>query len=422
LDKLPESPSIEYLLYRIITRLDETERQVLIQMAVFRGPAPSYIWLQEALTGVALQKLIERRLLQDHQDGLVSLLPVYHTIIFRTLANEQKIQLQRQAAEIRSQLAQYTEAMYHLVEAKLPTQAIKLWDKYEQQEINRGQSHTALAILRNLAQTDLPDDLQKKLYNACAKLERLHGNLDQALKDLQIELNSTPVLEIESLEIKGEIENDRGEFDQARSTFQNALVKSDALIETRIPFIHRGLSWSYLQEWELEKALHELDIASYEIDNTRGYVLEEQNRYREAQDCYLSALATADKINHVQGIAKTANNLTALYAFLGQFDLAKEYHKRAQENYQHTGAFMNEVGSNINLALTHTLSGEYTRALEVLENLEREWQPMGFTIHPSQKVLIELIRADVYTSLEDWGAAEKSLDYVFIRNKETHDF
>ncbi|MEZ4679218.1 MAG: hypothetical protein R2932_33865 [Caldilineaceae bacterium] len=78
LDMLTDQPSVEFLLGRILQRLSETERALLLELAVFRRSAPAAIW-QEPELRAPLDRLIAQRLVHLDTSGGVLLLPAYRT-------------------------------------------------------------------------------------------------------------------------------------------------------------------------------------------------------------------------------------------------------------------------------------------------------------------------------------------------------
>ncbi|MEM7531380.1 MAG: tetratricopeptide repeat protein [Chloroflexota bacterium] len=382
LDELSLMTSLEFLFTRIVQRLSEAERSILLQISVFPTPAPSDVWQQKE-TIIAFNQLVRRRLIQDDGRGGVGLLPAYRQMIVANLGDYEKLsQLHQNAADIRQQRGQYTDAMYHLIEADNPDQAIGLWHEYQPTEINQGQGMKALTILRPLKNKNLTRKVRDMLDCACARLDQLHGDTPRALSDLQSMIRQTPVVPsaatVEANEIIGSIQIDLHDFEAARNAYQQAMQTADMLVEGRLAHIHKGIAWSYLREKAIDRAWHEADLADYEVKYFRGAVKLRNNEYEEAIEYFLSALEIAQRLDYTEAIAKTCNGLSVLYGYLGQFDNAQVYYDQAKAGYQQIGKFTSIIGCDTNHANQLNLAGDHAQASKLAQQVLSQLRAVNY--------------------------------------------
>lgn len=369
LGQLASTPTLVTLLGRVLQRLSDVERGVLMELAVMRAPAPADVWQPAGFSG-ALQMLIERHLVQSDDYGRVWLLPIYRELVCSALPAEKLAALHMRAAAVFTARGQYTVAASHYALASQPEMAIWLWRQHQKEEINQGQAHAALQVFRPLAALDLPVPTMEELILLLAGLEHLTGNPIQARTDLHALLWHTPLLAIEADELAGTVASDQGDYSTAREFLSSGLARAEALLEPRLAHIHKGIAWSHVKERNLTAAWREILLAEYEVENLKGLLREEAHEYRLAETHFRTALALAQELAHEQGIAKSESNLSGLYARLGRYVEAKEYGESAYASYLRLGKTLAVAGCKINLGFLYNLAGDFAAASSIAEEVD----------------------------------------------------
>lgn len=405
LPQLPKSPSVQFLLGRILQRLDETEIGILMDLAVFHTPAPVDVWVAEKRVGYALSLLLSRRLVQQDSYGGVFLLPAFRDVIAAAIDAKKMQTLQRKAAEIFLVRGQYTLAAYHFSKTTEPAVAVWLWKEVSRQEINQGQAHTALTLFRTMQTMALPAEAldQTKLF--CGLLENLVGSPAKAQADLASLLSNTPILKVEADELGGVIANNLGQFTNAKRLFDQAIQRAEHLVEVRLAHAHKGLGWMYWREQALDKAWREVTIARYEVINLEGVIQRSYCRYDEAIACFKEAVTIAESLQHHDGIAKTSQNLSDIYARLGEFAQAKAYHTLAEQTNRKMGKTMALIGMQIGRGFIANLAGDYAEAAHALKEAQKQAGAQEL-LTPQLSALIAQGLAEAYLGLRDLDQAE----------------
>ncbi|MCB0064047.1 MAG: tetratricopeptide repeat protein, partial [Caldilineaceae bacterium] len=235
---------------------------------------------------------------------------------------------------------------------------------------------------------------------------RLIGHSQQALQDLQSVLRAAPVLAVDAYIAQGVLANDESRFAEAHTHFDQALQQTAQIIEVRRSAAHKGKSWAYCMSSDLDAALREAQLARYEAERMQGIILERSAQYNEATQLYNAALTLAKELGHQEGIANTANSLSILRAFQGNFAEAKALQTQAQEIYQRLGMPGRGCNAQINLALIHNLSGDHDAALAVLQNLPAAAAAHQIIFSPQTVAHINYHTAEAYLGLGDIAQAE----------------
>ncbi|MCB0110573.1 MAG: hypothetical protein KDE53_31850, partial [Caldilineaceae bacterium] len=324
LGALAAQPSVEFLLNRILQRLTNTERAIMMELAIYRRPAPVDLW-STAQTGEALAQLSALRLLSHDRQGGITLLPAYRTLLARRIPEGKRRELHALVAQRRERYGDYTAAAYHLVAAGQESEAIQLWYMHRQSQINQGQAQTALTIFRDLSRNDLPPPIQEMLVLIRSELLALTGRGHQSIEDIDSILWQTPVLAIEAHQLQGRIANDQSNFHTAEQAFAKALEIGEALVGARLSTVHCVLGWRHLRERKIAAAFEEAQRARYEVEQFEGELQREIANFAAAERHFHAALQIAQELNDAAGIAKTANSLAVHYLFQGESEAAKQY-------------------------------------------------------------------------------------------------
>ena len=410
LQHLVLTPSVELLLSRVLQNLSETERGILMALSVYRNMAPIDLW-QTRQTGAALRHLAALHLLQQDQSGGIAVVPVYRLVIYRALPDEKRRQLHHMAGAVRSRRGAYTAAAYHLIQAGEPERAIWLWREHRSDELAQGQAQAALTLLRSTVNLSLETTAREVLMELCAHLERFSGNLIRAQQDLHSLLYSTPILEVEAAELAGMVANDVSDFASAEHSFRQAIKVAEQLVEIRAAYAYKGLGWMYMRQQDVENAQRELEFANYEIENMRGNLREKSCDYAGAEQHFQLAMNLAEKVQHIEGMAKTALNLAGIYMRQGKFEQAETHLAMAQRCYKRINKVRAWAGTYISYAVLYNLAGNYRQALQAVHEAEASlaaFQPFPVWM----KALIHQALGEAYLGLGQLIEAENHVRMV----------
>lgn len=397
--ELSQQPSIEFLLSRILQRLDEQACSILMELAVFRRPAPIDLWGSGQIRR-SLQQLVSLHLAQLDQHGGVGLLPAYRNTIYQLLPEEKRNALHARAAAVRSDYGDFAAALYHLIQSGQVEPAIWLWHEHRQSAINQGQAQTGLTLLRSIRSMSLTPLARETVELLCAELERLTGNAAKAQKDIHTILWQTPILSIDANHLAGLISNDQSEFDGAESAFRRALKTAETIVETRLSHIHRGLGARFLAERDIEQANYEARRARYEVEQLDGDIAFEIGHYARAEEHYQAAMTIAEELDYQEGVAKTSTVLAWIYILRGDRQKFESYINKAEASYKHLGKIVQQISLQINWMLAHNLMGTYANAISTALDTQKRLAQLG-TIPPRQQALLALGLAEAHLGLNE---------------------
>ncbi|MBN1889229.1 MAG: tetratricopeptide repeat protein [Thermoflexales bacterium] len=377
LQRIPASPSLEFMLDRICRRMDENERLLLSFLSVFRRSTPRDAWRNHQ---PALDNLIERRLVHaDHRDG-VYVLPAFKGVLYHWLSPEDRQNLHSRAAAIRADRGEYTAAAYHYLEGRQPSVAVRLWYHHQRREINQGHAKEALALFESLSKQELRGQDREKLVLLRAELFKLSGKYDQARHDLRSTLWRTPMFKARARQLEGDVAEVGGQLEQALAAYREGLETTEALAEGQVAHFHKNLGWVYMCQQELDQAWREALLARYEVENLQGQIQYRMGHYEQAGQHYLDALKFAQEIKHTRGEAKVRKNLAALLARQGNFEQAEKHWQKAKQYFERIGDLTNLASIQANQAFMYNLAGRpqavippAQKALALFERLNQSY-------------------------------------------------
>jgi tetratricopeptide (TPR) repeat protein len=330
LKDMAKSPSLEFLLNRVIQRLSKEEQTMLFALSVFRQPAPEHAWKTDQETE-DLRQLLAHRLVQTDGQGSVGLLPAFRDKIYTTLPIEHRETLHLRAALIRTAYGEYTSAAYHFIQAGDPHTAIWLWHEYQMQEINQGHANEALKLFEGVSPRQLPDDDQQVLHLLRANLHIVVGQYDRVRQTLAGAQWDNRFFKMQADRIRGDAAELMDQMEQARQAYQSGLKTLQLLLSQEVLF-HRDIAWVYKRQRDeqmLNHAWKEACIARYKVERLQGDIQEELGDFVQAQHYYEAALALAEQIADRREATKTRSHLATVLAERGQFEQAFDHWKTA---------------------------------------------------------------------------------------------
>lgn len=406
LEKLAQTPTMDFLLGYILQRLNAEERGLLMTLSVYRNYAPLDLWQQADLYSV-LTRIIDYRIAEIDEQGGIQIVPAYRAVIYANLPEEKRQQLHKQAAEARSQRGAYTAAAYHYIEAGEPEVAVWLWREHKQQESNQGCSGEAYALFSTVDPSLLVLEGQQVLSLLLAELAHQMNKTDLAISSVQSVLWSTPILKVEANILGGKVAIEQSEFGRAEDLYRESLATAEHLVEARLVQVHRGLGAIAYRQREVETALREAKFARFEAANLEGLMQLMRYDYDQAISFYDQALTLAEELTHTRGIARTSINLARLHMQIGNFEKSFHHLAQAEACYQQVGNRAGEIGVQTNRAAAYSLAGEFDLAITHLStiNLQASASP---TI-PWLRALVAQNFAEAYLGL---GALDEAEQWV----------
>ena len=178
-------------------------------------------------------------------------------------------------------------------------------------------------------------------------------------------------------------------------------------------------------------------IEGIQFAKSKGYVEDESRFYNVLANYYLftAKLDSAEQTfkfglslisdgNNEKLKAAYTTNLGIVNRRLGKFEVARDYYTRSIEHERKAGNTEGEIGSKVNIAVTHEMQGNYSKAIyelfDCLEQLE--------TFHADS---LKPLRADIYTNIavnfSQLDDQEKALDFLhksydlYLKNGNTDD-
>lgn len=418
LNDLPQTAALQALFDRIWQRLTGEEQQLLLGLSVFRSPAPDDAWEKSAKS---LRQLIERQLVQHDGQGGVFLLPIYRDLIYadhQRLSTELREQAHIAAAIIRYTRGEYTAAAYHYQQADEPQKALHVWFPHRQQEIQRGQTATALAIFQQLSMRRLDKSEQNALTLLRAELYALAGNPDKGKNEIQT------YEWVEDNEITAQAQLLHSEFLNALGFPEAALEQNEQGIETTARLLNQLVKFrnqrtiTYVQQRQLKEAWQETRIAQYEAERLQGFLQSEQGHYDEAYLSYQRSLALAKSIGEAGGTAQINRDLAIMLCRHGRLELAQEHAQEAIEYYQQAGDRFSVEKVRNTLSGIYFQGGQFEKAISVAE------QALPFFQEANLPYWTSVTAATLSEAYYEVGELEKAASHanIVLQYEEKHSY
>jgi tetratricopeptide (TPR) repeat protein len=409
LHHLPAAPSLEALCNRIWQRLDQEEQATLLALSVYRRPIAAQDWERQPL-----HQLIRRHLVARDASGGVEVLPAFRSLIGARLPAAQRAPLHLAAAAARLQRGEYTEAAYHLVQGGEADTAIWVWYLHRTQEINQGQGYAAREIFgaEHLDHAPLSDASRDLLRLVHAELSKLVGDYDQVRSMLADTLHN-PVFQFLAERLQGDIAEMRNDLDEALRHYTNGLHTVERLLTERV-FFRKNLAWTWMRHEQFDHAWREVELARYELANIQGQLCFRQGRYANAETHYREALRLAEALEHLEGEAKTHDNLGVLLAHQERFDGADEHLEAATHRYQRIGRVNAVADMLVNRAFFLNLAGHHAEVLPLAHEASTLFVSLGDIC--GEAVAAQNL-AEAHMELGDLDAAQEHAQHVVQLNE-----
>ena len=417
LAQLPQFQALLPLWLRLERRLPQAERQILYALSVFRSPAPADVWQGGGEEqSEALIQLIGRRLVQEDEQGGVTLLPALREVIYAELTVEMQEELHTQAAQIRAERGEYTAAAWHWQQAGQPEAAVSLWYVHREDEIHRGQAAAALAIFERISLRHLAPAQEKELRLLRSELYQLVGAPEEVIETLgKAVWAADDARQVDAALLLGKAYDRQGQGDQALRSYAAGLLAGEKL-NSRMVELHVQRGLIYLHERDLQAAWQEAKRAVYLSENMLGALLEQSGRLEEAQERYRSGLVIAQESGYLAGVAKSFHNLGNVASRQRRLDQAIEHYQQALTTHEQMG---NRVGLEIarsGIVAPYLQAGRYVEAVDAAVRCLRFFQALGdsFWIALNASNL-----AEAHVELGNYAEAERYAHQV-LAEEEPH--
>ena len=255
-----------------------------------------------------------------------------------------------------------------------------------------GHKSLAIAVKHNFTNFELYGDV---LYNMSVSKYRF-GEIDStffyskaALAQRENTLNPNHPKIIQNINALGLFYRTIGDLAECVKYQEKALnlaINSDTLNSNSLIISHFyvGNSYAAINKLQLAKTHYLAGLKYYEdsaasngiykghLYSSLGVVLANQKDLESSQEHYLEALKIFTELepDRYVTIATTYSNIANNYTNLGEYDLAKEYHKKAIDLISSRGLENELPWKYFNLGATYLDTKEYSEALEYLSKSE----------------------------------------------------
>lgn len=375
LSQLPTTPAIRPLLNRLWRRLSPNERTIVSLLSVFQASAP--------LQAAEVDSLLGRGLLKLDANGGYSLNNIFQASIYQSLSSEKKEQYHEQAAHIRANHGEFTEAAYHFYRAGNPRQAVELFHNNLDLEITRGKSRVANDIFQSISIRQLKGKPQRDLQKIRAQLSFLTGNPQKIIEDTTLlplpalskknQSQKQPDPTAEMLNNGFEITNYQGiaytalgEYESALDAYDHALHYLATLTKMQMTTIRRRSQVLFRYEG-FHPVFKEIEQAEFELAFLKGLIMSRSGQHEEAKHSLHIAQEIADKYDDPLKIAKIAYEHTVLAGMQGKLETAKQSAQTAITAYQKMGNLFDAEVVRAELGGAHLQAGVFEEAVLSLE-------------------------------------------------------
>lgn len=353
------------LFNRLWQRLGHNERQMMLNLSVFRQPVPANSWPE---LETAVSYLIERQLVVRDQTGSILLQPIYRWHIYsHELTQPQRQHLHQQAANVRASWAEYTAAAYHFWQAEAYINAFQVWYAHYEQEIQRGQAAAARLIFNQMTPRHLQGAFAAELAHLQMMLDSLEGSLRQVVA--RVDAVDWP----EDAELTAVVRAEAGMHHHWLGNIEAATAQYDAALSTITRLTHKA-AHIYFQRGHM--ALRQRTIAAaiqaahhihYEHERLQGFIAFGTGAFDQAIVHYQQALHLAETVNDAGKQAATHYYLALLAGRRAQLDTARHHAQRYMDYCRQIGDRLQLEMMRAELAGMHLMIQDYKTAVELGE-------------------------------------------------------
>ncbi len=362
---LADAPAMDALFNRIWRYLGEAERDLLMQLSVFRAASPLDAWADQP---DALALLRQRELVQEDDSGGIAPVPHIHRFAYARIPAEAKAPLHLKAAQVYEQRGEYASAVHHYVQGREPRMAVWLSLAHHAAELERGHAANLCESLQAISLNDLDhvEDRDALRAERGALLQFL-GRSDEATEDLRrLSTSASSGLRSRSQQYLGAALEEQGQIDRAVEHYRNSL--NTLLVNPDYQKVHLHVMLSHIHKQrlnDLKTARREALSAQLEATIFASSVEEEAGNLAQAWAGYCVARELAE------GTEGNLLEKSRLYTYMGglawkrgEIGTAVALLEKAIACHQARGDVIGEARSRVNLSAAHIVAGQHQQALQ----------------------------------------------------------
>ena len=380
------------LFNRLWRRLDRAERELLVALSVFRGPAPGDAWPTH---DAACHSLQARRLLVISNDGEVTLMPFYRRLVYEELRAEQREAAHTQAGALRAMRGEFTAAAYQYVAAGETETAVALWFPSRALEIERGQASAALDIFGAVSSKRLSPAAARQLKLIQNQLYLLAGHSQRVIDNMaDFKWHMDGVTAAEAYFQEGQARRNLGQSDAALAAYDRVIMTITDLVELAANSISYR-SRLFLTEADMQSAHQEARRSHLFAEALDGYLAMAAGRFQEARAHFDTALTLSDgdrKDDRI--VVELHRRLGYIAGSLGDVESAEREYGIAIDYYRRTGDRVNLEGVRADLSGVYLNLRQFDRfiplaeqALQFFESIRFEGRIEQLTVHLAEAYL-----------------------------------
>jgi tetratricopeptide (TPR) repeat protein len=292
---------------------------------------------------------------------------------------------------------------------------VALWYAHRDEEINRGQAGSALALFEAISLRRLDAKAQKALLLIRGTLYQLMGEPDKVILTLEpVAWASQDEEQLDAALLLGKALERNGRSDAALATYGAALRTTTLLAKSVELRFQRGLL--YLHDRDLHQAWQEAHQARYLAESIAGAVHEQSGDFTAARSHYTIALTIAQERNDQANVAQ-------IYLNLGNIAMRQQAIDTAIDHYNQAMTIQQAIGDRVAVEMARSLvvtaymqAARYQEALAPAHAALRFFQAMG---HSYWTAINASNLAEIYTELGQLGEAETQALFV-LEQEEPH--
>ncbi|MGB0388188.1 MAG: tetratricopeptide repeat protein [Ardenticatenaceae bacterium] len=357
LDTLRKSQAAtNFLSTEIVTALSKNQQLAIQLLALSRRPLDGFLLqhlpkelplLPAGIEAHDLLTLQQLGLIQHNLGHQWVLSPLLSSYLLSSSPTDEHLELHQWLARFYSLQGQTVEAAYHAIEGRQRERAL-LW-LAEQQEllIKQGQAAAISVLLQNIQADELSTPMRQVLRELRVEAWGLIGNY----KAVENEIKATDKLntlfdQARSEYMSGQLSTERGQVWQAADHHQLALRFLATKQASFEGWLHRDLSWSLMQQGDLDEAWDEAERAQIALQSTFGTIARRRGELDVAIHHFEQALAIGQKQDEPYKLMRVYNNLGLTYLDKGEI-------KKALAIFESNLKLIEDVGELLGKAITH---------------------------------------------------------------------
>jgi tetratricopeptide (TPR) repeat protein len=408
LETAQQSPALSSILWRVFARLGSDEKQFIQQVAVFREP----VYFVE--TSANISALEGLGVIKRTRDQLVYVQPLLRRLIMNEISTERKRLLHKLAARTLTEGAQYTEAMYHLIESGQSVDALAIWVAHRDVEIDQGHATTARELLGRIDVAMLDADALQAWRLCVGELNFFLGELDSAAMEFQL-LQSSPniAVKIFAAQRLARIDLLHRNPESAVGRLTEALLAREVQLGMASTELRRTLATSLTRLRKVDEAWDEILYAECDVLFAKAYILGERTKFDEAVATGRKALEIALQLEGAGLIARAQLELGGTLYAAGRFDEAIDVLNASLAYYTSVGASprIAECLDTISAALVSS-----RRSASAIEYASKAYETYKSCGAGEQTISIELTLALAYAQLGDLESSRRYAEQTILRD------